>query len=307
VEQFNLTLQRELLSGLVWNVSYVGSLTRKAALVAEIDQAPPGPGAVQPRRNYAYLLPNVSSIQEMYTAGTADYHALQTSVEHRLKNGLNLIANYTWGHVIDDYQCRGGCKSGSTAGPFPVLSSNRRLDRGNSDIDLRQRAAMMVSYESPFAKLSNGLPGLLIKGWQLNAIVALQTGQTFSIQNASSRANTGSGDRPNVVGDPYSTPQTPNNWFNTAAFAPQPLYTLGNVGRNTMFGPSMKDVDFSAFKDFQLKEHTALQFRAEFFNVLNHPNFGQPGNSLGTATFGVISSTGNYLSRNIQIALKLLF
>ncbi len=128
-----------------------------------------------------------------------------------------------------------------------------------------------------------------------------------SIQNASSRANTGSGDRPNVIGDPYATPQTPNNWFNTAAFAPQPLYTLGNVRRNTMFGPPMKNVDFSAFKDFQLKERTSLQFRAEFFNAFNHPNFGQPGNSLGTATFGVVSSTGNYLSRNVQLALKLLF
>jgi len=307
VEQFNLTVQRELFPGLVWSVSYVGSLTRKAAMVAEIDQAPPGPGAVQPRRNYAYLLPNVSSIQEMYTAGTADYHSLQTTVEHRLKNGFNLIANYTWGHVIDDYQCRGGCKSGSSAGPFPVLSSNRRLDRGNSDIDLRQRFAMMVSYEIPYGNTFHGVTGLLAKGWQVNGIVAVQTGQTFSIQNSSSRANTGSGDRPNLIGDPYSIVQTPNSWFNTTAFAPQSLYTLGNVGRNTMFGPPMKNVDFSAFKNFQLKERTSLQFRAEFFNVLNHPNFGQPGNSLGTATFGVVSSTGNYLSRNVQMALKLLF
>jgi hypothetical protein len=69
----------------------------------------------------------------------------------------------------------------------------------------------------------------------------------------------------------------------------------------------MKNLDFSAFKDFQLKEHTALQFRAEMFNILNHPNFGQPANSLGSATFGVISSTGNYQPRNIQLALKLLF
>jgi len=141
----------------------------------------------------------------------------------------------------------------------------------------------------------------------VNGIVAVQTGQTFSIQNSSSRANTGSGDRPNLIGDPYSTAQSPNSWFNTTAFAPQSLYTLGNVGRNTMFGPPTKNVDFSAFKNFQLKERTSLQFRAEFFNVLNHPNFGQPGNSLGTATFGVVSSTGNNLSRNVQMALKLLF
>jgi hypothetical protein len=307
VEQFNLTLQRELVSGLVWNVSYVGTLSRKLAMVAEINQAPPGPGTVQPRRAYYYLLPGVVSIQEMYTAGTADYHSLQTSIEHRFRNGFNLITNYTWGHVIDDHPCRGGCKSGSTAGPFPVSSSNRRLDRGNSDIDLRQRWAMMVSYEPPVASDYKGLAGALLRGWQLNAIAAIQTGQTFSIQNSSARANTGSGDRPIVVGDPYGTPQTPNQWFNLAAFVAQPLYTLGNVGRNTMFGPSMKNLDFSTFKNFRLKEQTSLQFRAEFFDVLNHPNLGQPANALGASNFGVISSTGNYLPRNVQIALKLLF
>jgi hypothetical protein len=307
VQQFNLTLQRELISGLVWNVSYVGALSRKLAFVAEIDQAPPGPGTVQPRRYYYNLLPGVSSIQEMYTGGTANYHSLQTSLEHRFSKGFNLITNYTWGHVIDDAPCRGGCKSGSTAGPFPVLSANRRLDRGNSDIDLRQRWAMMISYQPPFGATRKGLEGALMKGWQFNAIAAVQTGQTFSIQNSAARANTGGGDRPNLVGDPYRTLQTPNQWFNTAAFAGQPLFTIGNVGRNTMFGPPMKSLDFSAFKDFQIRERSTLQFRAELFNILNHPNLGQPATSLGASNFGVISDTGNYLPRNIQLALKLMF
>lgn len=165
----------------------------------------------------------------------------------------------------------------------------------------------MASYEPPFGNGRTGVEGVLMKGWQFNAVAAVQTGQTFSIQNSSARDNTGSGDRPNVIGDPYSTPQTPNDWFNNAAFAAQPLYTVGNVGRNAMFGPPMKDVDFSALKDFQLKQHTSLQFRAEIFNIFNHPNLGQPANSLGASNFGVISSTGNYLPRNIQFALKLLF
>ena len=108
------------------------------------------------------------------------------------------------------------------AGPFPVLSSNRRLDRGNSDIDLRHRWAMMVSYEMPFGNSLHGIAGVLAKGWQLNAIVAVQTGQTFTIQNSSSRANTGSGDRPNLVGDPYSIAQTPNSWFKPRHSRPNP-------------------------------------------------------------------------------------
>ena len=101
--------------------------------------------------------------------------------------------------------------------------------------------------------------------------------------------------------------QTPNQWFNTAAFAAQPLYVIGNLGRNTMFGPPMKNLDFSAFKDFPIRERSTLQFRAELFNILNHPNLGQPATSLGASNFGVISDTGNYLPRNIQLALKLEF
>ena len=307
VEQFNLTVERQIASGLVWSVSYVGALSRKLAMVAEIDQALPGPGTIQPRRAYYSLLPGVSSIQEMYTAGTADYHSLQTSIEHRFAKGWNLISNYTYGHLIDDSPCRGGCKMGSEAGPFPVMSSNRRLDRGNSDIDLRHRWSMMVSYAPTIGASLHGVAGVLARGWQFNAIAVMQSGQTFTVANSSSHANTGGGDRPNLVGDPYAVPQTPAQWFNVAAFAAQPLYTLGNVGRNTMYGPPMKDLDFSTFKDFQLRERTSLQFRTEVFNILNHPNFGMPASSLGASTFGVISSTANYLPRNIQLALKLLF
>jgi hypothetical protein len=135
----------------------------------------------------------------------------------------------------------------------------------------------------------------------------MQSGQTFTVDNASARGNTGSGDRPNVVGNPYDINQTINEWFDVNAFAPQTLYTLGDLGRNTLYGPPMKQLDFSAFKDFKLRENTSLQFRAEFFNILNHPNFGLPGVDLGTATFGVISDTGNFLARNIQFAMKLVF
>ena len=219
----------------------MGALSaKKIASVAEIDQALPGPVTVQPRRAYYPLLPGVSSIQEMYTAGTADYHSLQTSLEHRFAKGWNLITNYTYGHLIDDHPCRGGCKMGSEAGPFPVMSSNRRLDRGNSDIDLRHRWSLMASYAPSFGAGLHGVAGALARGWQLNAIAVMQSGGTFTVQNSSSRANTGSGDRPNLVGDPYAISQSPAQWFNTAAFATQPLYTLGTVGRNTMYGPPMR-------------------------------------------------------------------
>ena len=307
VEQYNVTVQREFASGLVGTVSYVGAGGRKLGIAYEIDQAPPGPGAVQPRRNYYAQLPGISSISEAFTSGTSVYHSLQSSLERRFVHGFGLSTNFTYGHVIDDAPCRGGCKPGNTAGPFPLLDSNRRLDRGNSDVDLRLRWILTATYAPSFHWSGNRFTGALVKDWQFNGILAMQSGQTFTVDNASARDNTGSGDRPNIVGDPHDIARTINKWFDVTAFAPQPLYTVGNVGRNTMYGPPMKQLDFSTFRDFKLRESMTLQFRTEFFNILNHPNFGLPAADLGNSNFGVISDTGNYLSRNIQFALKLVF
>ena len=307
VEQYNVTVQREFGSGLVGTVSYVGAGGRKLGIAYEIDQAPPGPGAVQPRRNYYAQLPGISSISEAFTSGTSVYHSLQSSLERRFVHGFGLSTNFTYGHVIDDAPCRGGCKPGNTAGPFPLLDSNRRLDRGNSDVDLRLRWILTATYAPSFHWSGNRFTGALVKDWQFNGILAMQSGQTFTVDNASARDNTGSGDRPNIVGDPHDIARTINKWFDVTAFAPQPLYTVGNVGRNTMYGPPMKQLDFSTFRDFKLRESMTLQFRTEFFNILNHPNFGLPAADLGNSNFGVISDTGNYLSRNIQFALKLVF
>jgi hypothetical protein len=217
------------------------------------------------------------------------------------------MSNYTWAHLIDDNPGTGGGKPGT--GPFPQVVDNRHIERGNSDIDLRQRWTLLVNYELPFGKNLNGAAGFIAKGWQVNAIAAVQTGLTLTVQNSTNRANTGGGDRPNVIGDPRSGDgiQTVGRWFNTAAFQAQPLNSIGNVGRNTLYGPPLKSLDFSLFKDFKPTERTTLQFRAETFNLTNHPNFGNPGNQLGTAAFGVISDTANALPRNIQFALKLIF
>ena len=310
VEQYNFTVQREFVSGLVGTVSYVGAGGRKLAMAAETDQAPPGPGAVQPRRHFYAELPGISSISEGFTQGVSAYSSLQTSLERRFTHGFGLSTNFTYAHVIDDFACRGGCKTGSTAGPFPLLAwfaPNHNADRGSSDVDLRLRWILTATYTPSINWNGNRFTGVLVKGWQFNGILAMQSGQPFTVENGSARDNTGSGDRPNLVGNPHDIKRNVNEWFNVTAFAPQPLYTVGDVGRNTMNGPPMKQLDFSTFRDFSLREKATLQFRAEFFNILNHPNLGLPGVDLGTATFGVISDTGNFLARNIQFALKLTF
>jgi hypothetical protein len=212
--------------------------------------------------------------------------------------------------VIDDFACRGGCKSGNTAGPFPLLgwfTPNHDPDRGSSDVDLRLRWIASGTYAPSFNWSGNRFTGAVLKNWQFNGILAMQSGQPFTVENGSARDNTGSGDRPNLVGHPNDINRNVNEWFDVTAFAPQTLYTVGDVGRNTMNGPPMKELDFSTFRDFGLRENMTLQFRAEFFNIFNHPNLGLPGVDLGTSTFGVISDTGNFLARNIQFALKLVF
>jgi hypothetical protein len=307
VEQYNVTVQQEFVGGWVGTVSYVGLGGRKLGIAYEIDQAPPGPGAVQPRRRFYAQLPGISSISEAYTAGNSNFNSLQTSLDKRFAHGFGLSTNFTYGHAIDNAPCRGGCKPGNTAGPFPLSSTNLRLDRSNSDLDLRLRWIVMATYAPSFHWNGNRFTGALVNNWQFNGILDIQTGATFTVENSSARANTGSGDRPNLVGNPYDIKRSINEWFDVNAFAPQPLYTLGNVGRNSMYGPPLKQLDLSTFKDIKLRETKSLQLRAEFFNILNHPNFGLPGVDLGTSTFGVISDTGNYLSRNVQFAAKFVF
>ncbi len=312
VEQFNLTLQREIVGGLVFNVGYVGAMSRHVVFNYNANLAPPGSGAINPRRPYFAQMPNVSVIQRVNSTGNQEYSSLQTGLEHRFSKGFSLATNYTWSHNIDDNPATGGGTLFSTY--FPQLETNFKNERGDSDIDIRQRFNLIASYRLPFGSRLTGLPGVLVKGWAFNAVSTAQTGSVETIQTSSNLANTGqTADRPNATGlsyggDTYGNGTgSVNNWFNKAAFVLNAPFTIGNLGRNTVRGPRAVSVDFSAFKEFQPREHMTLQFRAEMFNILNHPNLGMPNNVFGTSAFGVIGSTGNYLARNIQFALKLLF
>jgi hypothetical protein len=173
-------------------------------------------------------------------------------------------------------------------------------------LDLRHRFTLLGDYALPFAKNAKGITGILAKDWGVNAIVVLSTGISNDITNSAARSNTGGVDRPNVVGDPTSGfQQSVYQWFNTKAFASQPLYTFGNLGRNVLHAPGRKSLDLAIHRDFTIREGMRLQFRAEGFNVTNTAPFAFPGLAFGSPTFGVISSAG--LPRNIQLALKLLF
>ncbi len=294
VQQYNLTLQRELPLGLVATVAYVGALGRRQYIfngAVNVDLAPPGPGTILPRTPYYSVFPNVSSIAIAAPWYNTSYQGLQSTLEHRYQNGLSLLATYTWSHSLDGE---------------PSIRNDPKAEYGNSYLDLRQRFTLLADYAMPFAKSAKGAGAMLAKGWGLQSVVVLTTGIPFDITNAAARSNTGGGDRPNVVGDPTAGfSQSIYRWFNTAAFAAQPLYTYGDLGRNVLHAPGRKSLDLAIHREFTPTERMRLQFRAEAFNVTNTPPFGAPGGSFGSATFGVISSAG--LGRNVQLALKLLF
>jgi hypothetical protein len=142
-------------------------------------------------------------------------------------------------------------------------------------------------------------------GWQINGILQSQTGLPFTPQLQTSTTN-GTGSRPDRIASGVLSNPTINLWFNPAAFTTPALYVYGNAGRDILFGPGRTNLDASLFKDFRPVERLTAQFRFESFNILNHPQFGQPNASIGNGAVGTITSTvGN--PRQMQVALRLVF
>ena len=185
-----------------------------------------------------------------------------------------------------------------------------------------------------YGKEFTGIKKALVSGWQTNMIAVWQTGKPFSIINNGSGAadsqieadglshsygnfavpqNSGGNDRPNTIGNTHLAHKTLQEYFNTAAFAPQPLGTIGNTQRNSMVGPNFRHVDLSLFKNFPVTERVNLQFRVESFNISNTPNFyianNNSGNQeLGNGAFGTVSAVDpNYSPREYQFVLKVQF
>ena len=230
--------------------------------------------------------------------------------QQRLTRGFSALASYTWSKSIDD-----ASNFFSSAGDpnFPQNSYNVAAERGRSNFDVAHRLSASYSYALPF-RHADGFAGKLLKGWETFGIITLQTGRPFTVALLSDIDNSGTGrsilgfganDRPNLVGNPELSNPTTSQWFNTAAFAFSAPGTFGNAGRNILDGPGFQSVNASLVKNTHFTERVNLQFRAEAFNLFNHPNFNLPDNFLGSPTFGRITSARD--PRHIQFGLKLLF
>ena len=304
VDQASFNVEQSIGSTVI-TVGYVGVFGRDLRISPDLDLAPPNPVSYVTRRPFYSVLPNVTSTPVIESSGFSNYNGLQVSLQRRLSRGLTANANYTWSHAIGDTQ--GFSQGGLYTSVLPYQTAT--LERGNSDLDIRQRFALMVNYELPFGRALSGWQGGVVKGWQLNAIAVAETGFPFSVVNASPRSNTGAAsDRPNLIGNPVLSNPTVQGWFNTAAFQAQPLGTIGSEARDAVYGPPFRHLDLSLFKIFSITERLRLEARAESFDITNTPNFAQPNATLGTASFGTISSTRvGSTPRQLQFALRFTF
>lgn len=312
VEQFNLNVEQDIGHGTVFNAGYVGELGRQLRITPNIDLASPAlnqPGCTADcfltRMPYYTRLPNINYIYMIQTGGYQNYNSLQTTMRQRFAGGVSGIATYTWSHAIGDTV--GFSEGGLYTSAVP--SQTATLERGNSDLDMRDRFSLLLNYALPFGHSLTGYKAVLGKGWQFNAIDVWETGTPFSVSNASPLSNTGIGsDRPDQIAPVTVRNPSIHEWFNTAAFAPQAFGTIGTERRDAVYGPHYRHFDASIFKDFALSERFTLQARAESFNLTNTPNFDLPQATLGVPGFGTISSTRvGSTPRELQFAMRLSF
>jgi hypothetical protein len=304
VAQWSFGVQRELTKDTSLEADYLGSGGSHLQRLMSYNTAPPGPGNINARRPFPIFNGN---FQVMNAPGHSNYHSLQLRLQRRFSRGFTVLSSFTWSKSIDNTS---GIRTSSGVGELLTPSDNYNLkaERALSGFDFRRRWTTSMLYELPFARRNR-----LIGGWRLGAILTLQDGFPLSAMcGAGSVQNNDSGCYPDNRGINPNLPrdqQDPSHFFNTAAFMnrlPGAGFRYGNSGRNTITGPGIIDCDFSTMKDFRFTEQAGVEFRAEFFNLPNHPIFANPGLGIGTISAGVIGSTV-VDSRQIQFALRLHF
>ncbi len=335
VEEWSISVEQQLSRNMALRVAYVGSHGYHGLLSVDPNTIPAqicnsssgctagGDGTVKSSvpQGAQYIPianrpnPYLSAGFFWLTEGNSSYNALQVDFTRRLSEGLQFRANYTWSKNLD-------INSGLTtaqANNQPQMVLNRNdlpLDWGPAALNVTSQSSMSVSYDLPFARSATGLAGKLIRGWQLNGIATLLTGFPFTPLLGSNRSGDGNTRNPDPpsLNPSFTGPVmlgTQTQWFNPNAFVVPAAGTYGDLGRGVYTGPGLADVDMSVFKNTLLSENVKLQFRAEFFNLLNRTNLGTPNATVfsGTAispSAGLITTLAT-TPRQIQFGLKLIF
>jgi len=259
--------------------------------------------------------PQFTSVGVDFPVGaSSQYDSFQFKAEKRFSSGLSFLFAYTGAKLIDDYSTIAVVGSGASIQNIYNLHGERSV----SPQDVSRSMVLSAVYSLPFGKKQrygshwNRATDLALGGWQTNGILSYDTGQPLTLTTQNTSDSGSAALRPNNDGHSAaiggSVINHLNEYFNTSVFSQPTPFTFGNTGRTLpdVRAPSLKNLDFSLFKNFHIVERVSLQFRAEAFNLANRVQFGAPGQVLSNATFGIISTQAN-LPRQMQLALKLLF
>jgi len=261
------------------------------------------------------LNPHFSFLPMAEPGSTSRYNSLQVSLDRRFAKGFQFQVAYTFSHCTDDGSSPlGSISGGNTSSLYENPYLRDPIDKGPCYFNANNNFRVNGVYALPL----HG--NQLVEGWQLSAILTQMTGLPFSVYDGADLVGySSSGNpRPNYVAGCDVNTKTVHEWFNPACFSPQTPGTLGNLGRDTVFGPGLAQLDVALVKDTRIQkisEAFRIQFRAEAYNIVNHPQFALPGNSMFTsvkgapnASAGIISSIApNSTARQIQLGLKFLF
>jgi hypothetical protein len=336
IMQYNFNIQREIAPATILQVGYVGS--KGVHLFYQADRNPPVP-TIGPdgKQQFGFLIPFVgpepnprvnSAVGYFNSAedgANSVYNSLQVSVNRRFSHNVQAQASYTWSHCIDDSSSTYGLEEGG----FPIQNPyNMAADRGSCAFDRRHSTVISALWQIPF---HGSFPlHQLFEGWQVMGVGTIHSGLPFNIGDGFDQAGTGNlfaYDRPNLnpgFNKNNILTGNPNQWYNPAAFSIPPVGEFGDLGRNVLTGPFFWDIDFSAIKNTKITERVTLQFRAEFFNIFNHADWGLPVAANFTQGFSpagvqqvTISPVAGSIPaslfplatpmRQIQFALKLIF
>ncbi|GAC1625976.1 MAG: hypothetical protein NVS9B13_21900 [Candidatus Acidiferrum sp.] len=318
LQQWHLSTQYQLPGETVLEITYAGSKGSSQYLFFNGNQASPtsdSSAPLGPRRPIPQIDNFIALIQ---SNGRSNYNSLQVRAEKRFSHGLTFLAAWTWAHSLD---LASSADLGAQNGGDFRYNIHPEWEHANSDFDIRHRLVFSYLYELPFGHEkrfwvdASGVLNQVVGGWQVAGITSVSRGNWFTITDSNGNfAFTDGQARPDLIGNPHAAPCVPVTFFNTCAFGDPAAGSFGNVGRNTIEGPGYQTWDFSLFKNFQINEAKRLEFRAEFFNVFNHPNLqfakSGPQNSISTTSFG--SPQFGFLTaardpRQVQLALKFSF
>ncbi len=307
---WNLTLEQELSANNLLRLSYVGSRSNHEMETYNINPARPGPGSLNSRRLYQ----GYSTISEIRNDANASYNALQVTFIRRATKNLSFSANYTWSKSLDDLPYSASVNSASINPVLPIYVGRgfHAMDYGPSDWDRTNVASISYVWTLPQLTSGDALVRYVVNGWETTGIVSAQSGDPVTVTAGGDFSKTGQrSDRAFMRGPAYGNqscqgqPAPCVGYLNPASFTAPASGTFGNVIKGSLRGPRYFDWDAGVFRNFSIRRNLILQFRAEYFNVLNHTNFQDPNNDVTGGGFGQITSADD--PRIGQMALTLTF